>query len=73
MDNYDNRRFQFAPPVTQNLMIINLLFWLAQTVLEGRFGIDLTDMLGLHYLQAGKFNVAQLLPIALHALRAFVL
>lgn len=58
MNSY-NRFNRFAPPVTQNLIIINVLFLLVTFVLGGRFNIDLNDLLGLHYFQAGKFNLAQ--------------
>ncbi|NDV82114.1 rhomboid family intramembrane serine protease [Bacteroides sp. 51] len=48
------------PTVTKNLIIINALLFLATFVLEQRFGIDLNDILGLHFFLADKFNPAQL-------------
>lgn len=36
------------PPVTKNLIIINLLFWVASLVLP-KVGIDLVQLLGLHF------------------------
>lgn len=60
MDN--NSRFnlrQIAPPVTLNLMIVNVLVWLAEIVLS-RQGIDLVDLLGLHYFGASHFRLHQL-------------
>ena len=44
-----NYRFQILPPVVKNLLIINVLLWLATLVLKGSpFSIDLTQTLGLH-------------------------
>lgn len=48
------------PPVTLNLIIINALCLLA-TFVFSRSGINLNSMLGLHYFEASKFNVAQLI------------
>jgi len=51
--------FQILPPVVKNLIIINGLFFLATFVAGSRFGIDLTDILGLHYFAAEKFEPYQ--------------
>ena len=51
--------FSSIPPETKNLIIINLLFWLAEIVLP-RVGIDLVKYLGLHYFAASDFNAVQL-------------
>ncbi len=48
------------PPVTKNLLIINVLCYLA-TLVAGRNGLDLNDMLGLHFFLADKFMPYQLL------------
>ena len=40
------------PTITKNLLIINVLMYLATVVLESRFGIDLSDYLGLHFFLA---------------------
>ena len=48
------------PPVTKNLLIINVLCYLTMLV-AGRNGIDLNDMLGLHFFMADKFMPYQLL------------
>lgn len=48
------------PPVTKNLIIINLLFFLAKIVAT-RYGIDLNDLLGLHFFLAPDFRAFQLL------------
>lgn len=48
-----------TPPVTKNLIIINLIFYLAKFVFESR-GIDLSSMLGLHFFMAPDFHIYQL-------------
>ena len=47
------------PPITKNLIIINVLMYFAQVVTE-RYGVDLTDALGLHFFLASDFQVYQL-------------
>jgi membrane associated rhomboid family serine protease len=47
------------PPVVKNLIIINVLMLLATYVLEMR-GIDLTNILGLHYIQSPDFRPYQI-------------
>lgn len=46
------------PPVTKNLIIINVIAWLAQVVMM-RSGIDLTQYLGLHYIASENFRIYQ--------------
>lgn len=53
--------FSVLPPVTKNLIIINVLVWVAMLILPQRLGIDFTDFAGLHYFGASDFNPAQLL------------
>lgn len=53
------------PPVVKNLIAINIIMWLATIALPGLLRktglvIDLTDVLGMHYWAAEKFNIAQL-------------
>lgn len=48
------------PPVTKNLIIINVLFFLGSFVAE-KYGINLSQYLGLHFFMAGDFNLAQLI------------
>ena len=43
------------PPVTQNLIIINTLCWLASLVLS-RFKVDLIDLAGLHFPGTHSFH-----------------
>ncbi len=48
------------PPVTKNLIIINVLFFLGGVVAT-RYGINLSTYLGLHFFMADDFNPAQLI------------
>lgn len=59
---YSNRGSFFSqiPPVTKNLIIINLIVWLAMFVLPGRLGAGLEQFGGLHYFKASDFNPLQL-------------
>lgn len=47
------------PAVTKNLIIINVLFWIAAIAMP-KAGIDLTQLLGLHYPASKAFNPIQL-------------
>ena len=47
------------PPVTKNLIIINLLLYLSKIVAT-RYGIDFDDLLGLHFFMASDFRLYQL-------------
>ena len=47
------------PKVTKNLIIINVLMFLA-TIVAQRYNIDLARYLGLHFFLASDFNIAQL-------------
>lgn len=48
------------PVVTKNLLIINVLMFMGTLVAE-RYGIDLSDYLGLHFVLSEQFNAAQLI------------
>lgn len=48
------------PPVTKNLIIINLLLWLAGSLVPG-FGMWLQNHLGLHMVTASLFNPVQII------------
>lgn len=48
------------PPVTQNIIIINVLLWLA-TLVFARTGVDLVSILGLHFPGAKDFYAFQLI------------
>lgn len=49
--------FSSIPTVTKNLLIINILMWVATLALGGK--VDFDKYLGLHYWEASDFNVAQ--------------
>lgn len=50
-----------TPPVVLNLIIINIIFFLAQTLLPDGRGEWLTETLGLHFWQSPDFHFYQLL------------
>lgn len=50
----------YMPPVTKNLLIINVLFFLGRYVAM-LYGIDLDDVLGLHFVLASHFHLYQVL------------
>lgn len=55
MTEFRPGRFQILPTIVKNLIIINSIMAFAQFVL-GRFGIDLSDYLGLHYWKSTYFK-----------------
>ncbi len=52
---YTPTRFNILPPVVKNLLIINGLFYLARITLQNTWGIDLDNILGLHYIHSEYF------------------
>jgi len=56
---YSPSGFSLLPPVVKNLLIINGLFFLATLSFESAFGIDLVNLLGLHYFQSDLFRPYQ--------------
>src|SRR6201997_267368 len=50
--------FQSLPTVTKNILIINIILFVATWLLKAK-GIDLTNMLGLHYFAAPSFKPYQ--------------
>ncbi|MBD5236511.1 MAG: rhomboid family intramembrane serine protease [Bacteroidales bacterium] len=49
------------PPVTKNLIIINLIIWLATFLFPSQIGAPVMQYLGLHYWEGSLFNPAQLI------------
>jgi membrane associated rhomboid family serine protease len=49
-----------TPPVTKNLILINIVMLLAAYVVPKTFGIDLTDLLGMHYIASPQFHPYQI-------------
>ncbi|HNY03249.1 MAG TPA: rhomboid family intramembrane serine protease [Bacteroidales bacterium] len=56
---YSPAGFSLLPPVVKNLLIINGLFFLATLSFENAFGLDLVNILGLHYFQSELFRPYQ--------------
>jgi membrane associated rhomboid family serine protease len=48
------------PPVVKNLIIINVLFLLATWVVKN-MGIDLVEVMGMHYPGSDKFRLHQII------------
>jgi len=61
MNQYRVGGFQMLPPVVKNLLIINVLMFLAANVIYSQFGISLNDKLGLHWIGSEKFEVYQVI------------
>ena len=53
--------FKEIPPVTKNLIIVNLIIWLAMVLFPSQIGYFINNRLGLHYIGASLFNPAQLI------------
>ncbi len=58
-DQYSPTGFRVLPPVVKNIIIINVLFFLATFGLGSALNIDLLDTLGLHYFASSKFHPYQ--------------
>ena len=58
-DNYRPTGYRFLPEVVKNLLIITVIMYLATQLMLSR-GIDLTDILGLHYFASEKFRIYQI-------------
>ena len=58
----NNHRFQILPPVVKNLLIINILLFIATGILQSPpLNIDLTKILGLHYWRSELFSPWQII------------
>ena len=55
----NNTRFSDIPPVVKNLIIINVLMLLATWVVKNLSGVDLSQILGLHYFKSEYFQPYQ--------------
>lgn len=58
-NQYSPSGFSFLPVVVKNLLIINVILFLADFVMA-RFGINLGNILGLHFFLASDFHPYQL-------------
>ena len=61
LNNGRNSFLSNIPPVTKNLLIINLIIWLAMLIVPTKLGFDAIAYGGLHYFSAPDFNPVQLL------------
>lgn len=52
--------FSATPTVVKNLLIINVLFFVSTYVLQNNFGIDVFNLLGMHYWTSDAFRPYQL-------------
>ena len=59
MPPYRPSGFRMLTPVVKNLLIINVLLFVAMLTMTKSFGFDLTVVLGLHYPGATDFGVWQ--------------
>ena len=59
-DMFGNSRGGNWPPVTKNLIIINVLLWVVVAFFPGSVGNVLYKHLGLHYITSGSFNPVQI-------------
>jgi membrane associated rhomboid family serine protease len=56
---YSPSGFRLLPPVVKNLLIINGLCFLATLSFKSAFGIDLPEILGLHFFKSDLFQPYQ--------------
>jgi membrane associated rhomboid family serine protease len=56
---YSPTGFRVLPPVVKNIIILNILFFLASIGLGSAMNIDLQDILGLHYFASSDFSPYQ--------------
>lgn len=62
------------PPVTRNLLFINIILFMVQQVISLRYGDILTELFGLHFILAPAFRIYQPLTyMFLHASWSHVL
>ena len=57
-EQYSPTGFKVLPTVVKNLLIINVLMFVAAFTFE-RFNIDLSNILGLHFFKASDFRIYQ--------------
>lgn len=59
MSQFQPRNFSVLPPVVKNILIINGLLFFTYISFGDKLGIDLNDILGLHWIQSSKFAFYQ--------------
>ncbi len=61
MNGFQSGGVSMLPPVVKNLLIINVLMFIAMIALRNSIGIDLNDLLGLHWFGSEKFHYYQII------------
>lgn len=68
MQQFAPTGFKVLPPIVKNLLIINGLMFLATFALKNSLGFDITESLGLRYIESSYFKPFQLITyMFLHA------
>jgi membrane associated rhomboid family serine protease len=68
MTEFRPSRFEILPPIIKNLLIVNVLFFLAQYTLGSQGWFDMKDVLALHHVKSPLFKPWQLVTyLFLHA------
>jgi len=68
MSEFRPSRFEILPLVVKNLLIINILFFIAQNTIGNNPFFSITDLLALHHVQSPLFKPWQIITYAfLHA------
>jgi membrane associated rhomboid family serine protease len=60
MNTFRPRPFANIPPVVKNLLIINILMFLAYAAARSTMGVDLNHILGLYYFKSENFRPFQI-------------
>lgn len=60
MNTMRSSPFSNIPPVVKNLLIINIIFFIATAVFETK-GLSLVELLGVYYFDSPKFQVWQVI------------
>jgi len=58
--NAYGRGFFALPPVVKNIILLNILMWLADITVRSAFGVDLTLLLGLYFPKSESFMPLQI-------------
>lgn len=61
MTEFRPSRFEILPLIIKNLLIINVLFFLAQQAFEAKGSISLEDLFGLHHVRSPLFQPWQII------------
>lgn len=60
MNGLQSSPFSNIPPVVKNLLIINIIFFIATAIFESK-GISLVKMLGVYYFDSPNFKIWQII------------